>query len=119
MKKIIIAICFILFAINVTAQNDIIKKVEVSNDLTEVSIFYENGTIMQHGFYTKEGLLDNTWESYNIDGSKKCIAYYKKGVKIGVWTYWNKGVISKVTYKDDKIISIKEFQEDELLKNEN
>ena len=118
MKKFITLFSFIMFGLYSNAQNQIIETVKVTNGLTEVNIYYENGAIMQHGFYTKKGELHNSWESYYIDGSKKCLATYQKGKKVGVWTYWDNGIISKVEYKDNKVISIKEFKEDELLKNE-
>lgn len=107
-----------MFGLYSNAQNKIIETVKVTNDLTEVNIYYDNGAIMQHGFYTKEGELHNSWESYYLNGSKKCLAFYKKGIKVGVWTYWDDGIISKVEYKNDKVISIKEFQENELIKTE-
>lgn len=119
MRNFSILFFFFMFGLYSNAQTEIIKTVKDINDLTEVNIYYENGAIMQHGFYTKEGELHNSWESYYIDGSKKCLATYNKGVKVGVWTYWNNGIITKVEYKNNKVISIKEFKEDELIKKEN
>jgi len=118
MRKFTITICLIMFGLYSNAQNEIIEKVKVTNELTEVNIYYENGALMQHGFYTKKGELHNSWESYYSNGSKKCLAFYKEGVKVGIWTYWNEGIISKVEYKNNKIVSIKEFKESEILKTE-
>lgn len=118
MKKFITIFCFTMLGLFSNAQNKIIEKVKVTNDLTEVNIYYEDGAIMQHGFYTKEGKLHNSWESYHTNGSLKCVAFYKEGVKVGTWTYWDDGIISKVEYKNNEVVSIKEFQESELIKNE-
>jgi antitoxin component YwqK of YwqJK toxin-antitoxin module len=99
------------------SQNTELKKTNVKGDLTEVSLFYETGALMQHGFYTKEGKLHGSWESYNIDGSIKCYATYNNGIKVGIWTYWYADKISKVEYQNNKIINIVEVKRDERVKN--
>ena len=71
---------------------------------------------MQHGFYTKEGKLHGAWESYNLDGSKKCDATYNNGAKVGTWTYWNQGKITKIEYDNDKVVKIEEFDEKQFAK---
>ena len=72
---------------------------------------------MQHGFYTTEGKLHAAWEFYNSDGSKKCIANYNYGDKVGVWTYWNKNKITKIKYDTNKIVNIEEINAEERVKN--
>jgi len=94
-----------------------IAKTEIKGDLKEVTLYYENGTIMQHGFYTENGELHASWESYNIDGSRKCVATYNYGVKVGVWTYFKDNKITKITYDNNKIIDIKEVINDKKVEN--
>lgn len=117
MKNAILTIAFLLLSITGYAQESKLQKKEAKNGLTEVTIYYENGNIMQHGFYNSQSELHGSWESYNFNGSKKCIANYNKGIKIGVWTYWSKDKITKITYDNDKIISIEESNLDENIKN--
>ena len=69
---------------------------------------------MQHGFYTKEGKLHGSWESYNSDGSKKCFATYNYGLKVGVWTYWNMHKITKIEYDNDNILKIEEINNETI-----
>ena len=80
-------------------------------------MYYENGTIMQHGFYTADSKLHASWESYNMDGSRKCVATYNYGIKVGVWTYYKDNKITKLTYDSNKIVNIEEFNANEKVKN--
>ena len=106
MKKILCLIGFILLSSTSFSQNTNLLKTETKGDLTEVTLYYDNGEIMQHGAYSKIGKLQGEWESYNNDGTRKCIAFYDDGVKVGTWTYWSNGIKTKVTYENNKIISI-------------
>ncbi|MFD0760492.1 toxin-antitoxin system YwqK family antitoxin [Lutibacter aestuarii] len=116
MKKIVTLVLLALASISY-AQNTSLKEINIKGNLTEVTLFYENGMVMQHGFYTKEGKLHASWESYNLDGSLKCYATYNNGIKVGVWTYWSENKITKVKYKDNKIINIIEVDKDKRIKN--
>ena len=93
------------------------SKHEIKVDLTEITLYYENGPIMQQGFYIADSKLHASWESYNSDGSKKCIASYNYGVKISIWTYWSGNKITKLTYDNNKIVNIEEFNANERIKN--
>ena len=117
MKKLFLTFLLLFSTSLFYAQENIIQKEKAKNDLTEVTIYYENGNIMQHGFYNLKSELHGSWESYYSDGRKKCIATYNKGIKIGVWTYWNGNKITKVTYKNNKVVNIEEINEDERVKN--
>ena len=108
MKNTFLFLAFLFFTSLLVAQNNNLQKTEIKGDLSEVTLYYEDGIIMQHGFYTEDGKLHASWESYNPDGSLKCYATYNYGVKVGVWTYWNEDKITKVTYDNNKIIDIEE-----------
>lgn len=80
-------------------------------DLFEVTIYYNNGGIMQQGFMTPNNKLHDIWKSYYEDGSKKCEAIYYKGKKTGVWHYFYKNEKTKrVTYKDNKVVKVEELE---------
>lgn len=117
MKKLFLISIFLLFSISTYSQKTPLPKTEKNGDLTEITIYYENGSIMQHGFYTIDGKLHNSWESYNLDGSKKCFANYNNGIKVGVWTYWNDNKITKIEYDKNKVLKIEEIVLEEGSKN--
>ena len=117
MKKLFLTLILLFSTSIFFAQENIIQKEKAKNDLTEVTIYYESGNVMQHGFYTSESKLHGSWESYYSNGQKKCIAFYNNGIKTGIWTYWNKDKISKVTYKNDTIVNIEEINAEERIKN--
>lgn len=110
MKNLLIIIAFFFISASVYSQKTHLPKTETKGNLQEITIYYEDGTIMQHGFYTNEGKLHASWESYNADGSKKCYATYNNGVKVGIWTYWSKDKITKIEYDNNKIIKIEEVE---------
>ena len=116
MKNLVITFLLLFCTSFLYSQNNEILKSEKKGALTEVYLYYENGNIMQHGFYTKEGKLHASWESYNLDGTRKCIATYNQGVKVGTWTYFNENKITKIVYKNGKIESIEEIDSDKAIK---
>jgi antitoxin component YwqK of YwqJK toxin-antitoxin module len=118
MKTLLLTLTLLFSSIFSFAQDSNLRKTEIKGDLLEVTLYYENGTIMQHGFYTEDGKLHASWESYYIDGTRKCVATYNYGVKVGIWTYWNNDKITKVEYDNNKIISVKEVSEDSTIKKD-
>lgn len=106
MKNILFIVTLVLFTSITYAQNTKLPKTEKKGDLTEVTIYYNNGEIMQHGSYNTAGKLHGQWYSYNEDGTRKCIAFYDYGAKVGTWIYWDKGTKTNVVYDNNKIISI-------------
>jgi antitoxin component YwqK of YwqJK toxin-antitoxin module len=114
MKNIFFIILLILCTSKIYSQQTQLPKTEEKGDLKEVTIFYENGEIMQHGFFTKSGKLHGGWESYNSDGTRKCVAFYNEGVKVGTWYYWDKGIQTKVIYDHNKIISVEKVNSDSI-----
>lgn len=107
MKIFLTLITIFFFSVSSYGQENI-KKIVPVGDLYEVTIYYTNGNIMQHGFLNKEQKLHASWESYFLDGSRKCVATYDNGNKVGVWFYWKDGIKTKVTYKDNKIEVVEE-----------
>ena len=110
MKKLFLSIVFLFSSYFLFSQTeDTIKTVKLGS-LYEVTIYYDNGNIMQHGFLTEDNKLHASWESYYEDGSKKCVATYDKGVKTGIWYYYYKDKVKRVTYSENKIIEVEELQ---------
>lgn len=117
MKNLLLVFTLLFFCTTINAQESNLRKIETKGELQEVTLYYENGAIMQHGFYTKDGKLHASWESYNLDGTPKCYATYNYGVKVGNWTYWNKNKITKIEYDNNKIIKVEETEIPDKPKN--
>lgn len=110
MKQVISILVFLLFSISsLNAQTEDTIKMVKSGDLFEVTIYYENGNVMQHGFLNADNKLQGSWVSYYEDGSKKCVATYENGEKTGVWDYYYNNSVKRVTYKDNKIVKVEEL----------
>src|SRR5210317_824675 len=109
MKKLLLTLAFLLSLTLVDAQTeDNIKMVQLGS-LVEVTIYYDNGNIMQHGFMTNDNKLHASWESYYEDGRKKCVAHYDKGYKVGIWYYYFMDKTQRVTYDKNKIIKVEDL----------
>lgn len=115
--KYLFLIVLLASTFTISAQITPQPKKEIKGKLTEITLFYENGNIMQHGFYTEDGTLHAAWESYDNNGSISCIAFYNYGVKVGTWTYFTENKITKIVYNNNKIESIEEYPRDSRIKN--
>ena len=109
MKKIIISLFFVITCNFTFSQETKNQKIEPVGDLLEVTIYYDDGAIMQHGFMTKEHELHASWESYYANGNRKCVAIYDHGKKVGTWYYWFMDKKTKVVYEDNKIVEVEEM----------
>lgn len=110
MKKLIVILVTVLFSSQFSkAQDEDTMKLVNLGSLFEVTIYYDNGKIMQHGFLTSDNKLHASWESYYEDGTKKCVATYDKGVKTGIWYYYYKDNTKRVTYKNNKIVNVEDL----------
>ena len=110
MKKIILIIALLLSSQFANAQSEDTIKMVKQGELTEVTIYYNNGNIMQHGYLTSDNKLQDVWESYYEDGKKKCDATYNKGEKVGIWFYYYNDRTTKVTYDKNKIVNVEELE---------
>ena len=109
MKKILITALFAMCAVFLMAQEKKNQKIEPIGDLFEVTIYYDDGAIMQHGFLTKNNKLHASWESYYPNGNRKCVAIYDHGDKVGTWYYWFMDKKTKVVYENNKIVEVEEI----------
>ncbi|UCE94906.1 MAG: hypothetical protein JSV73_06485 [Flavobacteriaceae bacterium] len=108
MRKIMILL-FVLCASVSFSQEKSNQKIEPIGDLFEVTVYYDDGSIMQHGFMTKEKKLHASWESYYPNGNRKCVAIYDNGDKVGTWYYWFMDKKTKVVYEKNKIVEVEEM----------
>lgn len=115
MKKLIL-ILVILFSANAVTGQECAKKCEKANKyawsdgLIKATMFHENGTIAQTGFYTTENKLQGEWISYDTNGNKTAIAHYNEGMKVGTWKFMQGNLIKEVEYNKSKISLVKTWE---------
>ena len=109
MKKIVFILVLFFCTTFAFSQNIATKKIEKVGSLFEVTIYYGNGNIMQHGFLTPENKLHAQWESYDEKGNKQCVATYENGVKIGIWYYYKDNQTTRVIYDKNKIVKVEKL----------
>ena len=110
MKNIFLLAFFLFSSYLISAQTEDTVKMVKSGELIEVTIKYNNGNIMQHGYLTTDNKLQGTWESFYEDGGKKCDATYDKGVKTGIWYYYYPDKSNKDTYENNEIVNVEELK---------
>ncbi len=83
------------------------------------TFWYEDGQKRWLSSY-KDGERDGLWTEWYQNGKKRCVGSYKDGERDGLWTWWwewtgDEKKFEK-TYKDGKLISEKEWNEDGSVK---
>ncbi len=106
MKNIITAFA-LLFCTSVILAQDVKKNTYyLDGDLIEATIYHDNGTVAQTGFYNKENKLQGEWVSYNSKGDKTAVARYNNGEKVGTWYFFTEGDIKEVSYMDARVAKV-------------
>lgn len=108
MKNLVLAIAFLFTAV-VSAQDINNPTIEKKGDLFEATYHYEDGTIAQQGFFTKDNKLQGTWTKYDINGNKLAVGEYNKGVKVGKWLFWSADTLREVDYANNAIVNVNEW----------
>ncbi|MEB3801266.1 membrane-binding protein [Flavobacterium columnare] len=104
MKKRI-SIITLLFTVASFAQL-IEPEYEIQNNLIKATYYYDNGKIMQEGFY-KDGKVHGKWVSYTKEGNELVTGQYESGQKVGTWIFKENGVIAQVNYNDNRLVNLK------------
>ena len=109
MKNLVLFLTIFSLSLTLVGQEKKNQKIEPVGDLFEVTVYYDSGQIMQHGFLNKQNQLHASWESYYENGNRKCIATYDNGVKVGTWFYYYFDKKTKVVYDNNKIIEVEDL----------
>ena len=119
MKKVYVLIIALLCTAALVAQQRTEKTNKITN-LTEVIYYYEDGNIQQKGTFNKKKQPHGKWVSYDNNGDKLSVGYYDAGKKIGKWFFWTNEGLREVDYKNNKIVSVNTWIDDEsaLVSNE-
>lgn len=113
MKKIVLLL-LVIFSTNAVIAQSCKKsckdKFVINNGLIEATLYHDNGTVAQTGFYTKENKLQGEWTSYDAQGNKTAVAYYDNGAKTGSWKFYQGNTLREVSYSDSKIAEVKTWK---------
>ncbi len=109
MRKYIL-ILFASIGIMTFAQEVKNPVLEVKGDVILATYFHDNGAVHQHGSFTKDGVLQGLWTSYDFQGNKLSQGFYSNGFKTGQWLFWTKDALKEVNFSDSKIINISEWR---------
>ncbi|MFT5761494.1 MAG: antitoxin component YwqK of YwqJK toxin-antitoxin module [Polaribacter sp.] len=109
MKKIL-ALTF-LFAFTISNAQEVEPTYEKSNDMVKATYYFQDGSLKEQGFF-KDKKLTGQWISYNQKGEKTMIANYEAGKKVGKWFAWNKNTLKEITYNNNAIVSVKNWNKE-------
>ncbi len=112
MKKIVMIILVALTANVAVAQSqkkscDVKDTYVLNGDLIEATLYHDNGTIAQTGFYTLDNELHGQWISFNDQGERTAVANYDNGEKVGSWIFYQGDTMKEVFYESSKISEVK------------
>ncbi len=115
MKNIITLLAVIAIVGIGTAQENKSEYVlnGADSNVIEATLYHDNGTIAQTGFYTLNNKLQGEWISYDTNGNKTAIAKYDNGKKVGSWIFFQGETIKEVTYMNSKIAKVNTFKKDD------
>tara|TARA_R110002124_G_scaffold103927_1_gene253319 strand:+ start:143 stop:496 length:354 start_codon:yes stop_codon:yes gene_type:complete len=116
MKKILTLALFFTFTISNAQEID--PTYEKSGDMVKATYYYQDGSVKEQGFF-KDKKLTGQWISYNQQGEKTMIANYKNGKKAGKWFAWNKNTLKEITYNNNSVTNVKNWNQEAKLASNN
>ena len=108
MKNLLALVLF--FSFTISNAQEIKPKFEKSGNLVKATYYFEDGSIKEQGFF-KNKKLTGKWVAFNKQGDKTATAYYSAGKKVGTWFACSKNSVREVTYNNNVIVSIKNYEE--------
>ena len=113
MKNIITLLALVAVAALGSAQEA--KKNEyildgLNSNVIEATLYHDNGTIAQTGYYTLDNKLQGEWISYDTNGNKTAIGKYENGRKVGSWLFFQGELIKEVTYSNSRIAKVNTWE---------
>lgn len=114
MKNIISLFAIVFTASMVFAQNTDKNTYYLDGDVIKATIYHDNGTVAQTGYYTPDNKLTGEWVSYDVSGNKTAIAQYNNGEKVGTWYFFTNEDIKEVSYADARIAKVVTWKPDDI-----
>ncbi|NQZ43046.1 MAG: nicotinic acid mononucleotide adenyltransferase [Flavobacteriaceae bacterium] len=81
-------------------------------DMVKATYFHDNGQIAQTG-YVLNGKLHGQWLMYDAVGTKIASGKYVEGKRSGKWFFWEGEVLKEVDFKDNRMVSVKNWNTSE------
>jgi antitoxin component YwqK of YwqJK toxin-antitoxin module len=106
MKKIISLLLLVLISTAAVSQNTKNNSFILEGDVIQATLYNQDGTLAQTGYYTKDNKLTGKWISYDLQGNKTAVATYKNGEKVGTWVFYQGDVLQEVSYVDSRIANV-------------
>ncbi len=114
-KTKFILVIFLIFVLPIASYGQ-----ELSGGKETRKEYYPDGKLMSLCEYTKEGLLDGTCKTYDIEGTLFSENTYKDNIQTGRKTLYQNGTLQRMdTYRDGKMNGpSKQYYESGKLKSE-
>ena len=114
MKNLITLFAIVLTVSMAFAQNANKNTYYLDGDMIKATIYHDNGTVAQTGYYTADNKLTGEWVSYDFNGNKTAIAQYNNGEKVGTWYFFTNEDIKEVSYADARIAKVVTWKSDDI-----
>ena len=109
MKNLIMFFTFSLLMSSAFSQENVQNEFVKEGKVIKATLYHENGTVSQTGFYTLDNKLEGEWVSYDAQGNKTAVAHYDNGKKVGTWYFYQGNEIKEVNYSNSKIAKVTSF----------
>lgn len=106
MKNILSLFAIVLITSIAFAQDKKQNTYFLDGDVIVATVYHDNGTVAQTGYYTKDNKLTGEWVSYDVNGNKTAVAQYNNGNKVGTWYFFTDKNIQEVNYMDSRIAKV-------------
>ena len=106
MKKTAFLLLFVSTVFCVNAQNNELHNFKRANQHIQAEYFHANGSLAQTGTYNLQNQLDGLWTNYDELGTKISQGQYRRGQKVGLWTFFQDDKLVLVEYDNSKIIQV-------------
>ncbi len=105
---------FLMVTPLIAQENEISKTYVEEGDQIRYTEYFKNGQIAQTGYFLN-GKNHGFWTSYYQDGTKKSEGKFENGKKVDAWFFWNNTILIEVTFKDNSIENVIQWDKSEIL----
>jgi antitoxin component YwqK of YwqJK toxin-antitoxin module len=110
MKKLIVVFTISLLTGTAFSQEKVQDEFVKEGKVIKATLYHENGTVAQTGFYTLDNKLEGEWISYDAEGNKTAVAHYNDGIKVGTWYFYQGNEMKEVNYSNSKVAKVTSFK---------
>jgi len=108
MKRITLVLVLLCVSLTFAQEKKEKTKFVKSGKLIEATYFYKDGSISQHGFFSKNK-RHGQWIQYNLQGEKVVVGFYNNGLKTGKWFFKTGKTLEEVDYVDNKVVKANQW----------